>query len=364
MDQVRKRSALYLDAIGRALCDDMPIYALAAAYVGFGYMFLSGRDYLAFGSLHAYLAAWSVNFGVLGPYFVTVIGVAHIVFRLKTRRRLAFRAMFAPQRVGRFVAGTIFLLSALLLFTAMFSAIKTSFPIDHGFPFDRVQADIDRAIHFGIKPSHLLYAVAGSPVVLRLLEWNYNVLWFIISYFTLYWVVTSPRNEPIRVRYVLTWMICWIVIGNIIAGSWLSAGPAYYGLVTGDTARFAEQARLLATSAGQANSASGFQAYLWHLYSDGQAGLGSGISAFPSIHVAVTVINALFIGEISRRLGVLMWIYVGLIMCSSVYLGWHYAIDGYVSVICVLAIYWAMRALTPLARRFRGPNSPLAATRA
>ena len=160
MDRSRPLAARYLDALWSAMRSDAPIYAVAAIYVAVGYVFMSGKGYLAFGMLKAYYTAWSVNFGFLGPFFVTIIGVLHIVIRLNKRRSLAYRAMFAPRRVGRFIAGTILLLTALLLFTTMFSAIKTSFPIDHGFRFDVAQADIDKAIHFGVDPFRLLYAVA------------------------------------------------------------------------------------------------------------------------------------------------------------------------------------------------------------
>jgi len=353
MEQPRALIAKYVQALRTAVYNDAAIYLFAAGYLILGYLHLSSAGYLVLGALNAYVAAWSINFGLLGPFFVTAIGVIHIILRLNSRRHLAFRAMFAPRRLGRFVAGTLMLLTAVLLFTAMFSAVKTSLPIGNGFAFDIIHADIDRVVHFGVDPYRLLYIVAGDPLVLRIVEFNYNVLWFVICYFTLYWVVTSPRTERIRVRYVLTWMISWIIIGNAMAGTWLSAGPAYYGLVTGDTARFADQLALLATSAGQPNSAHNMQAYLWRLHETGNAGIGSGISAFPSIHVAVTVINALFIGEISRRAASLMWAYVGFIICSSVYLGWHYAIDGYVSVICVTAIYWALRAAMPKPTKWR-----------
>lgn len=362
MDRSRSIAVRYLDALWRALRSDGAIYVLAALYVAIGYAFMSGKGYLAFGSFKAYYTAWSMNFGVLGPVFVTIIGVLHIIIRLDKRRSLAFRAMFAPKRVARFVAGTVLLLTALLLFTTMFSAVKTSFPIDHGFRFDVAQADIDKAIHFGVDPFRLLYAVAEHPLVLRIVEANYNIVWFIICYFTLYWVCTSPRTNGTRIRYVLTWMLSWIVIGNIMAGTWLSAGPAYYGLVTGDTTRFADQVAFLAATAGEPNSAHNFQQYLWKLFESGRVGIGSGISAFPSVHVAVTTLNALFIGEVSRRFGIAMWAYVGFIILSSVYLGWHYAIDGYVSVVMVTAIYWALRQLVPKLARLRWKSrSPLPA---
>lgn len=353
MDRIRPLAARYLDALWQAMRADAPIYAVAAIYVTIGYIFMSGKGYLAFGMLNAYYAAWSVNFGLLGPVFVSIIGLIHIVVKLNHRRNLGYRAMFAPKRVGRFVAGTILLLTAVLLFTTMFSAVKTSFPIDHGFRFDVAQANIDKVIHFGVDPWRLLYAFAENPLVLRIVEANYNVLWFIICYFTLYWVCTSPRTDGMRVRYMLTWLLSWAIIGNVMAGTWLSAGPVYYGLVTGDTARFADQLAFLSTTAGERNSAHAFQAYLWKLYSSGNVGIGSGISAFPSVHVAVTTINALFISEVSRRFGLVLWAYVAFIIMSSVYLGWHYAIDGYVSVITVTAIYWALRKLVPILSRLR-----------
>jgi hypothetical protein len=354
------RSRPYRDAFGRAVRSDWPIYAFAAFYLLAGGIYVAQRGSLAVDMLLVYYRAWIINFGVIGPVFVAIIGALHIVFRLNRRRNLAYRAMFAPARIGRFAAGTLLLLTAVLLFTTMFSSIKTTFPLDHGFRFDVFQADLDKALHFGVDPWRWLYAVAEHPIVLRVLEANYNMVWFIICYFTLYWVCTSPRTEGMRVRYVLTWMVSWALIGTVMASTWLSAGPAYYGLVTGDTARFADQLSFLATTAGERNSAHAYQAYLWKLYSTGRVGIGSGISAFPSIHVAVTTVNALFLSEVSRRVGAVMWAYVAFIIMSSIYLGWHYAIDGYVSVLTVTAIYWSLRKLLPLFARLRWKRpSPL-----
>ena len=353
MDTIRPHASRYGAAFVAALRSDWPVYAAAALYLAWGYAFLAGLDHMAFGMLNAYYRAWSINFGALAPLFVTIIGIVHITLRLKGRKALGYRAMFAPRRVGRFLAGTVLLLTAALLFTTMFSSIKTSFPLAHGFIHDVAQADIDKAIHFGVDPWRLLYAVAQHPLVLRALELNYNAFWFIICYGALYWVATSPRADGVRVRYILTWFASWIVVGNLMAGTWLSAGPVYYGHVTGDTARFAEQLAFLATTAGQQNSAHNFQAYLWHLYSSGQVGIGSGISAFPSMHVALATLNALFIGEVSRRWAAVMWAYVVLIIMSSVYLGWHYAIDGYAAVATVAALHWALRRLLPTLARLR-----------
>ncbi|MCP4182981.1 MAG: hypothetical protein GY761_06650, partial [Hyphomicrobiales bacterium] len=91
-------------------------------------------------------------------------------------------------------------------------------------------------------------------------------------------------------------------------------------------------------------------------YRTGNSGRGVGISAFPSVHVGLITLNALFAREIFPRLAGLAFAYVGIILVSSVYLGWHYAIDGYVAIFVVYAIYWLMKKVpfASLGHRYDG----------
>jgi membrane-associated phospholipid phosphatase len=236
----------------------------------------------------------------------------------------------------------------------MYTNVKTTFSAN-GFPYDKLVADIDKGLHFGHAPSYWLAFLRGDWL-LRIVETNYDLIWFPLWLATLYWFCTSPHAERLRVRFVLTFMMVWVMIGNVVAGLALTAGPALYGDVTGDHQRFAKLEQFLDSTP---NSTSATQHYLWTLHEAGTGGLGSGISAFPSVHVAVTVCCALFIAEMDKRLGVLAWAYVAIIMMSSVYLGWHYAVDGYASVILTTAFYWALRgipALRKLRFSFRRPD--------
>jgi len=63
-------------------------------------------------------------------------------------------------------------------------------------------------------------------------------------------------------------------------------------------------------------------------------------TAMPSMHVAVVTLNALMLSHINRYVGALGWLYAAIILLTSVYLGWHYAIDGYVSIAGVSGIWW------------------------
>lgn len=64
-----------------------------------------------------------------------------------------------------------------------------------------------------------------------------------------------------------------------------------------------------------------------------------GISAMPSIHVAMSVIFLLSSYCISKTIGIVFLAYLVIIQVGSIILGWHYAIDGYVSIMASILIW-------------------------
>ncbi|TGV96166.1 phosphatase PAP2 family protein, partial [Mesorhizobium sp. M2E.F.Ca.ET.154.01.1.1] len=82
------------------------------------------------------------------------------------------------------------------------------------------------------------------------------------------------------------------------------------------------------------------QDMLWGGYTGATSG-SIGISALPSMHVAMAGLFALYATRRSRLAGVLMWAFSGIIMIASVALGWHYALDGYAGALLSVAIWKA-----------------------
>lgn len=331
----------------RLSAGDIAVLAGALLYAAVAIAALSvtgARQALAFSS---YFVVWPFVFFVLFPAVYGLLVLLRIVHRFETGRgrRLALRRACSVRHLRSFATGLV-LLAAMMIFQGAFTSIKTALPIwNGGFPHDIAQADLDRALHLGVDPWRYLYAAGAQPWIRALVEWNYNQGWFIVCYATLFFIAVSASTNAARTRYLVTYMLAWVVVGNLLAGLFLSAGPAFYGHVTGDTARFADQLAFLAASGDGAHSATRVQDYLWHFYSSGQSGLGSGISAFPSMHVGLVTLNALFIAEFSRRWGVLAFAYVLLVLASSVYLAWHYAIDGYVAVAVTIALFFATKRI-------------------
>jgi hypothetical protein len=337
----------HLAAARAAMRDDIAIYAGVALYLLVGAIFVIARSGVLFASLWTYVIAFTGIFGIALPHLL--YGLAALRIRLKVGRRwqLAHRFMLRPERTGRFIAGTVLMLLALMPFQAMFSSIKSALPTNGQFPDDAAQANLDAVVHFGHEPWQYLMAVAGNPVALRIIELNYDMMWFVVCFGALYWVATSRRADALRTRYCFAFFLTWVVVGNIVAGTFLSAGPAFYGFVTGDARRFAPLTQFLRSTAGSLYSAADSQSYLWVLHLRGLAGFGSGISAFPSMHVALVAMNVCFAFEASRKLGLLALGYLVVIMLSSTYLGWHYGIDGYAAVLLSVLVYWALRNAWP-----------------
>jgi len=322
---------------------DLPLYLGMLFYtlVGLGFLYAVGAEDRA--AYIIYVDKWLMLFGFLLPTIFIAAEGAYLVHRFDRRRRLAARRMFSPNRLACLLAGmaiTIF----MILFQGTFTSVKNALAVwQHGFPYDRAQADIDQWLHFGVDPWRWLYAVGEHDWLRVAVEWNYNVLWFALCFGALFYVATSPRARGVRMRYLTAFMLTWIIVGNLIAGAFMSAGPAFYAQVTGDAARFGEQMAFLARGIDWANSAASYQDYLWDLHSRGMTGFGSGISAFPSVHVGLITLNALFLWDHDRRWGLAAFAYVGFVLMSSVYLAWHYAIDGYAAIALVLVIHYALK---------------------
>jgi hypothetical protein len=325
---------------------DAGLYLFIAIYTLSGLLFLRAYGAEEQVAYSIYLVYWTILFTMFFPLAAFAVDAAWIVHRFDEKRNLATKRMFSPRRLARLLSG-ICLLMAFMIFQGTFTSVKNGLSVwQDGFPFDKVQADIDAWLHFGVDPWRWL-AFAQHDFVRIAVEWNYATVFFTICFGALFFVATSPLAARVRTRYLICFMLVWIVVGNVLAGLFMSAGPAFHGNVTGDELRFAAQLKFLARGADWPNSSAAYQNYLWTLHSAGQTGFGSGISAFPSVHVALAMFNALFVWEYSRRLGLLAFAYVALIQASSVYLGWHYAIDGYAAIIVTALIHAATRRMMP-----------------
>lgn len=285
----------------------------------------------------------SISLVFLAPAFV-VISLILGFFRMRRPGLPADQNFVSPQFWARFGAGMV-LLGFVVVMMVAYSSVKTILPFEWGFPYEVSVADADSFLHNG-EPWRVLHAWIDAGRFGVAIDYLYGKGWMIYWIAFGFWLSVSARANSIRTRYVVSMVVTWGLLGNVLAGLTKCAGPIFYERVTGDAQRFGELTLILDAMAADGGFAKDLSDYLWGIYQTQSVGIGSGISAFPSLHVAIATLNALFIQEVfGRVVRTLAWLYLAFILFGSVYLGWHYAIDGYASIALVVVIYWVGRKI-------------------
>jgi hypothetical protein len=214
-----------------------------------------------------------------------------------------------------------------------------------GFTWDVTLADADRTLFLGVDPWTLTHWLFGSVPATFALHMVYN-LWFVLMCASIIYCVMRPENVVVRARYLIGFLLCWMIVGSTFAYIFASAGPCYYDRLFGGD-RFAEltlrlqviDAELKAFAPGLGVHSLRLQERLWTNFTANGAMFGGGISAAPSMHVSLAVLMACAGWQLSRQAGWLLSGFAVLISIGSIHLGWHYAIDGLLSLPLTLVIW-------------------------
>jgi len=258
-------------------------------------------------------------------------------------------------------------LPALLLLPAAvssFGTIKGAIPLLHPYDWDPVLSRFTADLYGGRRLWEWLQPLLGHPWITIALNAVYNS-WFFVLWSVLFWQATSIARPVLRMRFFLSSVLAWALLGNLLATVMASAGPAFYGRLTGLPDPYAPlMAYLHKVDAIAPVWALQAQELLWRCQAHGNPFIGCGISAMPSMHAATSFLFVLLGFGVSRGLGLLFSLFLALILVGSVHLGWHYSLDDYVALAGTWAIWGLVgRALAcPLLRRWLwGPDAASAA---
>ena len=224
-----------------------------------------------------------------------------------------------------------------------FTFFKSTIPMIVPFYADPWFANFDQWLHGGYDPWELVHWAGQYLPVDRLLP-AYLWIWSIPAVALILIIAVTDRDQARTIRFVVLYLACWLVLGNVIALAGSSVGPVYYDALLGGD-RFAGLHAALAESDITNTSIGRIQKFLWAAYAERGVALGSGISAFPSVHVGIATITALYLAERSRWLAVPGYAFLAVILFLSVYTGYHYAIDGYFSILFIVGLWVALRRM-------------------
>jgi len=168
------------------------------------------------------------------------------------------------------------------------------------------------------------------------------ILWFPIMYCTICAAAFMARNPERRFCFFATYVASWIFLGNLVAIISNSSGPCFYSYFYKEDIFLNLCQRLqYLNDTGYPLIALSAQKYLLEQYQSGSDAFGEGISAFPSLHVAMAALVAIFLLDINRFIGAMAVVFCAIIFVSSIILGWHYAIDGIASLFAV-PVFWRL----------------------
>lgn len=263
---------------------------------------------------------------------------------LKRIWRLVETYLLAPRQIMN-------LLVPLLLmpfFMSAFTSFKSMIPEIVPFYLDPAFMSADRLLHFGWHPFEITHTLFGGQTASLVINTFYHV-WFLVMWAALIWHLIHLAERAHRLQFLLSFILTWTLLGSLAALALSSAGPVYYGEVTGLADPFGPlMSRLyeIDATARLAGATGGLpvlevQEMLWGFYTDQDTTYGSGISAMPSLHVAVTALIAMSAYRIHRLFGYVMWAFTAIMLIGSVHLAWHYAIDGYVAI-AATAVIWRL----------------------
>ena len=242
--------------------------------------------------------------------------------------------------IERLLGGLVMILVLQVFFSA-FTSVKALIPVINPFAWDAAFAAWDRALHGGWDPWVLMQPLFGYPVATTAINFLYQC-WLFVLYGVMVWQAFAQRDPGLRQQFFLALLLVWALLGSLAATVFSSAGPVYFGRVTALPDPFAPlMSYLRAANEVSPVWALDIQDRLWSAYTTDSDQLGKGISAMPSIHVATAVLFALVAWRTSRALGIVFGAYAVAVMVGSVHLAWHYALDGYVSIVLTYLIWRA-----------------------
>ncbi|HYX45276.1 MAG TPA: phosphatase PAP2 family protein, partial [Sphingomicrobium sp.] len=249
---------------------------------------------------------------------------------------------FLKSRFGSpaLVAGTVTPMLIMPLLMGAFGALKQFMPLVAPFSADKWLPQIGRTI-FRIPAWRFTHALFGDPFSTMVIDRLYTA--WVPFLFVIVFMVSVFAPRTIRARFFLSFAAAWVLLGLVAAYLFSSAGPCYAAYVGAPTANdYAPLMQRLHAidAAGYHLGALEWQSQLWDAYSHHRYGFALGISAFPSMHNAISFLYVLAAWKARPWLRILAWTFASIILIGSVHLGWHYIADGLVAWPAMAVIWW------------------------
>lgn len=252
------------------------------------------------------------------------------------------KARYTAPALKRTLSAGLPMLGVAIILLPYFSKMKSAIPLFNDYTWDSAFIEWDRAIFLGYDAWEVMQPVLGYPIITAFLALLYQ-LWFLLLYPGVMFFAFAKVDSSVRRQFFLSYVLSWTLIGGAMATLLASVGPCFVGPMLGDPTFDDQMAYLNAANEQVPVMTLRVQGLLLEWYASAENGLGSGITAMPSMHCAIAFLYWIAMRRISPRLGLFFGVFFFITWISSVHLAYHYAVDGLVSLLAVAAIWTASK---------------------
>lgn len=282
--------------------------------------------------------AWSLGVAP-SPFLITYLALAFVGLASAFLVHRVLKPRAASPNWSSIIPATILVGIGSSLFLPLKYAIPRLVP----FWLDSPLANAERVM-FAADPWQVLDGLLGWAAVP--IDGLYG-LWLPIQTFILFTVMTQ-RASTVKTHALIAYVLAWFLLGVVAATVFSSAGPIFHDRIFGGSAFAALHETLRYRGAWVVLAESD---KMWASLASGRPGLVAGISAVPSIHVAISVWIFLAARTMAPGAAPYAFVYAAFVWIGSVQLGWHYVTDGLVGAVGMLVI-WMMSGVL---QRFLDP---------
>jgi membrane-associated phospholipid phosphatase len=207
----------------------------------------------------------------------------------------------------------------------LFINLKHLIPLVNPSLYDQVLLKADRLMFSGQISGEWVQNILGLRYA-GFLSTAYILFYSYTLFSALVFIL--QRNESLRQEFFTSFVLLWF-LGILIVYCFPTIGPCFYM-----AERFAEIPACRVTEV---------QTMLWDhklmldQFPKSEKGIYA-ISGFPSLHLAVPILGAVYLKRFSRFLAWLSWLFVALTVVTTLYFGWHYLLDDVGSFLLVLLV--------------------------
>lgn len=321
----------------------LPLMGVGGAYAVFSFVLA-----LAFG------APWEELLHI--GFVIPVMLIKYILFLILSGIVVFCRILLTPPRGMRkkwkrwgdffngYLNGEVFVHACMgilvMVELCFFFIFKSLIPKLQAYSWDPALAVWDKAFHFGRYPHEWITPLVEKFSVGVWLDHSY-FYWFPVMMGVLGYGLFCDRNLHRRLRFLWTFLLLWIVVGSVMATALSSVGPLFYARFYPDMPDiYAGLVTYLEAHKDDLIVMSATRYLLLYWTDNGNVVNLNALSAMPSMHVGVVWLFVLYARTVNPVFFAAISVFFVTILTASVYLGFHYAIDGYVAMIAVSLLWW------------------------